>query len=119
MPVAGNIAGAGVSTAVKPLLLMLSVRKNPLEGFINLPEDVAVMEYPNAPFVDTESSCAEILIIPFDKEPKFTKVDVASRPVPGLVVSPAAQEPFCELIFVPFARPVIVNVREGSTVPCT
>ena len=119
MPVARKTIGAGVSTAVNPVELILSVRKKPVDGLINLPDEVAVIEYPYAPFVETESSCADIFITPFPKEPKLTNVEVASSPTPGLVTSPPVQLAFCVVILVPLARPVIVNVKDGSTVPCT
>ena len=42
-PDAGKTAGAGVSFAVNPLPPFASAIQNPLAGFINLPEEVAVI----------------------------------------------------------------------------
>ena len=64
--------------------------------------------------MEIDISCPEILITPLPKSHKFTDVAVAARPV--LVRSPPVQLAFWVVIFVPFARPVMVKVKVGSTV---
>lgn len=108
----------------KAVGVVLDAIAYPLDVSMNWPDDVAVSAYPPAALVVIFTLCPEILLtvvfVEFGvlfKSPKFTTVDVAD--IPEFVTSVAEQPAFPVLQATPFARPVIVKVREGSTVPKT
>lgn len=112
---AAIVAGAGVSLAVNPALVvsLASVIQTPIAGFINLPDEVAVITYPVEALVETCSCCAALFTAPLLKTPKFTDVAVVAMPV-LVVIEP--QLALMVLIFVLSFTPAIVKVKVGSTV---